>query len=94
MEVAHVHMHRLVDGKKITLRFPLTTVSFDLPEAPREGGKDMEFKMAGPKGDMTLKIAYKGDLGAFVGQGQQDGGNVLPFVFYKPDSALKHLKSL
>ena len=84
----------LVDGKKITLRFPLTTVSFDLPEAPREGGKDMEFKMAGPKGDMTLKISYKADLRGFVGQGSQDGGNVLTFIFYKPDSPLKHLKSL
>ena len=83
-----------VTDKKISLRFPLTNVSFDLPEAPKEYGKDMEFKMAGPKGDMTLKISYKGDLGGFVGQGQQDGGNVLTFIFYKPDSALKHLKSL
>ena len=84
----------LVDGKKITLRFPLTTVSFDLPEAPREGGKDMEFKMAGPKGDMTLKISYKGDLGGFVGNGSQDGANVITFIFFSPHSPLKHLRSL
>lgn len=83
-----------VNDKKISLRFPLTNVSFDLPEAPKEGGNDMDFKMAGPKGDMNLKISYKADLRGFVGQGQQDGGNVLTFVFYKPDSALKHLQNL
>ncbi|KAK2146516.1 hypothetical protein LSH36_603g04021 [Paralvinella palmiformis] len=83
-----------VEDKKIALRFPLSNVSFDLPEAPREGGRDVEFKMAGPKGEMNLKIAYKPDLKGFVGQGQQDGYNVLTFVFYKPGSGLCNLKSL
>jgi hypothetical protein len=83
-----------VQDKKISLKFPLSSVSFDLPEAPQEGGKDVEFKMAGPRGEMTLRISYKFDLRAFVGQGVQDGQNALTFVFYKPDSALKHLKSL
>lgn len=83
-----------VVDKKISLRFPLTNVSFDLPEAPSESGRPMEFKMAGPKGDMTLKIAFKADLGGFVGQGTQDGSNVLTFVFYKAGSPLQHLKSL
>jgi len=84
-----------VVDKKISLRFPLSNVSFDLPQAPAEGSaQPMEFKMAGPKGDMTLKIAYKSDFGGFVGQGQQDGQNILTFVFYKPNSPLNHLKSL
>ncbi len=54
--------------KKISLKFPLSNVSFDLPEAPSEGGKDLEFKMSGATGDMTLSITYKSDLKAFVGQ--------------------------
>ena len=83
-----------VSDKKISLKFPLTNVSFDLPEAPREGARDMEFKMAGAKGDMTLVISYKSDLGGFVGSGKQDGANVLTFVFYRPSSPLSHLKSL
>lgn len=84
----------LVDDKKITLRFPLSNVSFDLPEAPREGGRDLDFQMAGPKGEMKLKIAYKSDLQGFVGQGQQDGHNALTFVFYRPGTGLTHLKNL
>lgn len=83
-----------VEDKKISLKFPLSGVSFDLPAAPVEGGRDMEFKMAGAKGDMTLNIAWKADMKAFVGQGRQDGFNVLTFVFYDPSSPLKHLKSL
>ena len=83
-----------VDDKKIALRFPLSNVSFDLPEAPREGGRDMEFQMSGPKGDMKLKISYKADLQGFVGQGQQDGHNALTFVFYRPNSGLTNLASL
>ena len=39
-----------VQDKKITLKFPLSGVSFDLPEAPREGGNDIEFKVS--KGNM------------------------------------------
>ena len=83
-----------VQDKKINLKFPLSSVSFDLPEAPQDGGRDVEFKMAGPRGEMTLRIAYKSDMKAFVGQGVQDGQNALTFVFYKPDSPLKHLKNL
>ncbi len=83
-----------VDDKKITLKFPLSNVTFDLPAAPAEGSSDMEFKMAGPKGEMTLNISWKGDMGAFVGQGKQDGATVLSFVFYKEGSPLRHLKSL
>jgi len=84
----------VVQDKKISLKFPLSSVSFDLPEAPQDSGRDLEFKMAGPRGEMTLKISYKSDLRAFVGQGVQDGQNALTFVFYKADSALRHLKSL
>ena len=83
-----------VDDKKITLKFPLSNVSFDLPQAPSEGANDLQFNMAGPKGEMTLNISWKADMGAFVGQGKQDGSTVLAFVFYKEGSALKHLKSL
>ena len=83
-----------VEDKKITLKFPLSNVSFDLPQAPSEGSNDVEFKMAGPKGEMTLNISWKADMGAFVGQGKQDGSTVLSFVFYKEDAALKHLKAL
>jgi len=83
-----------VNDKKITLKFPLSSVSFDLPEAPFESGKDMEFKMEGPRGEMTLKITYKSDLQAFLGQGLQQGQNVLTFVFYRPNSPLKNLKQL
>jgi hypothetical protein len=83
-----------VQDKKINLKFPLASVSFDLPEAPSETGKDLEFKMAGPRGDMTLKISYKSDLGAFMGLGVQNGQNTLSFVFHKADSPLKHLKNL
>jgi len=83
-----------VQEKKISLRFPLSNVSFDLPEAPQEGGRDMEFKMSGATGDMTLNISWKPDLKAFVGQGKQQGASCLNFVFYKPDSPLKHLKAL
>jgi hypothetical protein len=83
-----------VQDKKISLKFPLSSVSFDLPEAPQDYGRDLEFKMAGPRGEMTLRIAYKSDMKAFLGQGVQDGQNALTFVFYKADSPLKHLKSL
>lgn len=83
-----------VQDKKINLKFPLSSVSFDLPEAPQETGRDLEFKMAGPRGEMTLKISFKADLRAFVGQGVQNDQNALTFIFYKPDSPLKHLKSL
>ena len=83
-----------VQDKKINLRFPLSNVSFDLPEAPKEAGRDLAFKMAGPRGEMTLKISYKADLRGFVGNGVQDGQNVLTFVFYKPGSGLKWLKNL
>lgn len=83
-----------VSDKKMTLKFPLSSVSFDLPEAPYESGKDMEFKMAGPRGEMTLKLSYKSDLRAFMGQGVQEGQNVLTFIFYRGDNALKLLKSL
>jgi len=83
-----------VTDKKINLKFPLSSVSFDLPESPYEGGKDMEFKMAGPRGEMTLKISYKSDLQAFMGQGVQEGQNVLTFVFYRGTSPLKNLKAL
>lgn len=83
-----------VEDKKISLRFPLSNVSFDLPEAPREGGRDLEFQMAGPKGEMKLKIVYKPDLQGFVGQGQQDGHNALTFIFYRPGSGLCNLRAL
>ena len=83
-----------VNDKKINLKFPLSSVSFDLPESPYESGKDMEFKMAGPRGEMTLKISYKSDLQAFMGQGVQEGQNVLTFVFYRSTSPLKQLKAL
>lgn len=83
-----------VDDKKITLRFPLSNVSFDLPEAPREGGRDVEFKMAGPKGEMTLKISWKAELGGFCGSGQEGGHNVMTFCFYTAGAGLRHLKSL
>jgi hypothetical protein len=83
-----------VNDKKISLKFPLSNVSFDLPEAPSETGKELEFKMSGATGDMTLNISYKAELKAFVGQGKQGGFSVLNFVFYKADSALRHLKAL
>lgn len=83
-----------VDDKRISLKFPLTSVSFDLPEAPSEGGKGLEFKMSGPKGEMTLNIKWNADMKAFYGQGIQGGSPVLTFFFYKPDSPLKALKSL
>lgn len=83
-----------VDGKKISLKFPLSGVSFDLPEAPAENSKDMEFKMSGGKGELTLNISYKADMKGFVGAGKQDGQTVLSFVFYDADSPLKHLKML
>ena len=44
-----------VNDKKISLRFPLTNVSFDLPESPREGStSDMEFKMSGARGYIVI----------------------------------------
>lgn len=84
----------LVEDKRISLKFPLSGVSFDLPEAPREGGRDMEFKMSGGRGELTLNISYKAEMGGFVGQGRQDGMNVISFVFFRPDSPLKHIKSM
>jgi len=83
-----------VQDKKISLRFPLSNVSFDLPEAPHEGGRDMEFKMSGATGDMTLNISWKPELGAFIGQGKQGGFSVLNFCFYRANSPLAHLKAL
>ena len=49
-----------VEDKKITLKFPLSNVSFDLPQAPSEGSSDVEFKMAGPKGEMTPEHLVEG----------------------------------
>ena len=83
-----------VQDKKISLRFPLSNVSFDLPEAPHEGGRDMEFKMSGATGDMTLNISWKPDLKAFIGTGKQGGFSVLNFCFYKGENPLHHLKAL
>lgn len=83
-----------VDDKKISLKFPLSGVSFDLPQAPSKSGQPMEFKMQGAKGEMTLNIGFKADMGAFVGTGKQDGYNVLTFVFYDTNSPLRHLRSL
>lgn len=83
-----------VNEKKISLRFPLTNVSFDLPSAPTEGGADMDFKMAGPKGDMTLRISYKADMSGFLGSGVQDGSKVISFAFSKPGTGLQNLKNL
>ena len=54
----------------------------------------MEFKMAGPKGEMTLNIMWDPELKAFEGQGIQNDNPVLTFIFYKPDSPLKALKKL
>lgn len=82
-----------VQDKKISLKFPLSTVSFEIPEAPQES-RDVEFKMQGQRGEILLKITYKADLRAFVGQGLQSDQNALTFIFYKADSPLKHLKSL
>ena len=46
-----------VNDKKISLRFPLTNVSFDLPESPKEGSTtDMEFKMSGARGYQIYSI--------------------------------------
>src|SRR5438132_963174 len=72
-----------VSDKKMTLTFPLATVSFDLPEPPFEAGKEMEFKMAGPRGEMTLKVGYKSEVRAFMGQGVRAGQNVLTFIFFR-----------
>ena len=83
-----------VENTRISLKFPITGVSFDLPEAPRDGGREVEFKMSGGKGEMTLNIAYKADLQAFVGHGKQDGVTVLSFIFFRPDSCLKYLRDL
>jgi len=83
-----------VQDKKISLRFPLSNVSFDLPEAPKVGGHDMEFKMSGATGDMTLNISWKSDLNAFIGTGKQGGFSVLNFCFYPSNSPLCHLKAL
>ena len=82
-----------VVDKKISLKFPLTNISFDMASAPQDG-KDVDFKVAGPKGDMALKIAYKSDMRAFVGQGQQDGANVITFSFAKVGQGFQHFKQL
>ena len=83
-----------VDDKRISLKFPLTSVSFDLPDPPKEGGKNVEFKMNGPKGEMVLNITWNSDMNAFFGQGNQSGSPVLTFFFYNPTSPLKALKQL
>ena len=59
-----------------------------------EHGSDMDFKMAGPKGDLTLRISYKADMNGFIGSGVQDGSKVITFAFAKPGTGLQHLKSL
>jgi len=83
-----------VNDKKISLKFPLSSVSFEMPDAPYEGGKDMDFKMAGPRGEMSLKIAYNTDLKAFMGKGTQEGQNVLTFVFSRSSNPIQALKAL
>lgn len=83
-----------VTEKKINLKFPLTNVSFDLPAAPTEGGSDMEFKMAGPKGEMTLRISHKRDMDGFIGSGVQDGSKVITFAFSRPGAGMQQLKNL
>lgn len=82
-----------VNDKKISLQFPLSGVSFDLPESPKEGAK-MEFKMAGGTGEMTLTIQYKHEMNAFIGHGRSGAQNLMSFCFYKPESPLKALKEL
>merc|ERR1712121_280416 len=72
-----------VQDKKVSLKFPLSGVSFDLPQAPTEGGAEMEFKMTGARGELTLKIGYRSDIQAFFGKGIQDGLVVMSFVFYR-----------
>jgi len=85
----------LVNDDKLALKFPTSAVAFDLPEAPRENpGSPMEFKMAGPRGEILLKVEYKQEMRAFMGKGTQFGQNVLTFVFYRADCPLKNLKLL
>jgi len=83
-----------VTEKKVSLKFPLSGVSFDLPQAPSETGAEMEFKMTGARGELTLKIGYRQDIQAFFGKGIQDGLVVMSFVFFRPNSTLRHLKEL
>lgn len=86
------HCH--VEEKKISLKFPLSGISFDLPSAPAEGSGHMDFKMTGARGEMSLHIQYLSDLKAFLGEGKQDGHIVLTFLFYSPGSPLKSLQKL
>ena len=69
-------------------------MSFDLPQAPTEQGAEMEFKMSGARGELTLKIGYRQDIQAFFGKGIQDGLVVMSFVFFRPNSTLRYLKEL
>ncbi len=83
-----------VEDKKVQLRFPLSSVTFDLPHAPAEGGSPMEVKMQGARGETTLRIQWQADMKAFKGQAIQDGYAAYAFVFFRPDSPLKLLKTL
>ncbi len=83
-----------VNDKKLSLRFPLTTVSFDLPESPYEGMRPAKLNMTGPRGEMTLNIAFHAESGAFTGQCTEGGQKTMSFVFYKPSSHLTIFQQL
>ena len=78
-----------VEGKKISLHFPFTNLTFELPEPPRETGSPMTFKMKTRQGETELKIQYRTDVHAFCGQGVYADQIIVSFVFYRPGSNLE-----
>lgn len=84
-----------VDKKRVSLKFPFTGIEFELPSDPKEGRNDFDFKIRGARGDMTMTIGYIEELKCFSGSGRQeeDEKPVLTFVFFPPDSPMRHLPS-
>ncbi|CAD5118264.1 DgyrCDS6983 [Dimorphilus gyrociliatus] len=83
----------VVEDRKVQLKFPISGVSFDLPETPKEGTGELEFKMAGSQqSEMLLKIKWNAGLKAFLGSCSQNGKPQFNFIFSRPDSSIQLIK--
>ena len=61
-----VHGACVVDDKSVTLKFPFTGISFELPRQPEESCNDYDFTIKGQRGEMNLTIGYIKELQCFA----------------------------
>ena len=85
-----------VDDKKVTLHFPFTTITFDLPDKPKEGSSDTVFKIVSKNCNLDVTVSYIKELDCFTGKGTDTKANddVVTFTFYKSSNPMAKLPKL